>query len=238
MKQDVVLAAIAIGGSGALADVTTDFESGADGWSVSGRDTVAATGNPGNGLDVQMIDVFGADLRNSTNSGFLGDLTRYGSAIELSVDVKVNSISSQFSTGEFSREFIVELRDYDNDNGFPYTSVWYSLGAINSSTTGEWTTLSVAIDDTSATALPIGWGGYGDEDPNTFAPILPADRTFTSVLQSVDEFAFTTFVPGFFFGFTDFDLQFDNISVRAVPAPGASVALIGGAAVVSRRRRR
>jgi len=58
------------------------------------------------------------------------------------------------------------------------------------------------------------------------------------MLQSVDEFAFTTFVPEFFFGVTNLDLQFDNISVRAVPALGSSMARIGGAAVVSRRRRR
>ena len=72
--------------------------------------------------------------------------------------------------------------------------------------------------DPTQTDLPQGWGGSGDEDPNTFEPILPADRTFADVLAGVDEVVFTTFVPGFFYGFTNFDLQVDNVSVRSVPA--------------------
>lgn len=219
----------------AAADVTTTFDNGTEGWSISGRDNIDATGgNPGANMHGLLIDVFGADIRNNTNADFLGDLTRYGSSIELSIDVQTSSI--QFGDNEVYREFIVELRDYDNDNGFPYTSVWFSLGTISQEDSGDWTTFSVVIDDTTATALPAGWGGFGDET-DFGEPILPDDRTFTSVLSKVDELAFTTFVPGYFFGFTNFDIQVDNISIRTVPAPSA-LALLGLGGIVGTRRRR
>lgn len=221
--------------SGAMADTTTTFDNGLEGWSISGRTSIAANGgNPGANLHGVLLDVFGADVRNNTNQAFLGDLTRYG-AFELSIDVKINSIN-MFGT-EVPREFVVELRDSTNNNGYPYTSVWYSLGVISAANTNGWTTFSVTIDDPNALALPAGWGGYGDEDPNTFEPILPADRTFASVLQSVDELSFTTFVPGYFFGFTNFDMQVDNISIRAVPGPSAAALLAIGGLVGTRRRR-
>ena len=224
---------------GAYADATTTFDSGTEGWSVSGRDDISATGgNPGANMDVDLIDVFGADIRNTTNGEFLGDYNRFGGSVELSVDVKVNSIYSQFFPGELPRDMVVELRDLDNPNdGYPYTSVWFNLGTLDASVDNGWVTYSVVIDDTAATDLPAGWGGYGDEDPNTFEPILPAGRTFASVLESVDELHFTTFVPGFFFGFTNFDIQVDNISIKSVPAP-ASVALVGLGGLVATRRRR
>jgi hypothetical protein len=220
----------------AHADVVTTFDNGADGWSISGRDTVRPDGgNDGANMHGQLVDVFGADIRNNTNGDFLGDLGRYGTSIELSIDIKVNSLD--FFGQQVPRELVVELRDYDNDNGYPWTSVWLSLGVISAADTGGWTTFSTIIDDTSAISLPTGWGGTGDEDPNTFEPILPDGRTFESVVSSVDELAFTTFVPGFFFGFTNFDMQVDNIAIRTVPAPSA-LALIGLGGLVGTRRRR
>jgi hypothetical protein len=219
----------------AMADTTT-FDNGTEGWSISGRDTINPVGgNPGANMHGELVDVFGADIRNNTNNAFLGDLTRYG-AFELSIDIQVNSIT--FFGGEVPRELVVELRDTENSLGYPWTSVWFSLGVLESNNDrAGWQTYSVIIDDPFATGLPAGWGGYGDEDPNTFEPILPADRTFTSVLQSVDELAFTTFVPGYFFGFTNFDIQVDNITIRSVPAPSA-LALLGLTGLVGTRRRR
>ncbi len=220
----------------ALADTTTTFDNGLEGWSISGRtDINPFGGNPGANLHGVLIDVFGADIRNNTNEAFLGDLTRYGQ-FELSIDIQVNSID--FFGMQVSREMVVELRDYTNNNGYPWTSVYYSLGTLQASDRGAdgWITYSVIIDDPFAAALPPGWGGYGDETP-LGDPILPGDRTFASVLQSVDEISFTTFVPGFFFGFTNFDIQVDNITIRTVPTPSA-LALLGLGGLVGTRRRR
>jgi hypothetical protein len=220
----------------ALADTTTTFDNGLEGWSISGRTDINPTGgNPGANLHGVLIDVFGADIRNNTNDAFLGDLSRYGT-FELSIDIQVNSIN--FFGQEVSRDLVVELRDYTNSNGYPWTSVYYNLGILQAASEGQdgWMTYSVIIEDPSAAGLPAGWGGYGDETP-LGDPILPADRTFASVLASVDEISFTTFVPGFFFGFTNFDIQVDNIAIRTVPAPSAVALLAFGGLVGTRRRR-
>ena len=37
--------------------------------------------------------------------------------------------------------------------------------------------------------------------------------TFADVMASVDELAFTTVEPGFFYGFADFDVRFDNLFI-------------------------
>jgi hypothetical protein len=199
-------------------DTTTTFDSGLEGWSISGRtDIDEAGGNPGENLHGILIDVFGADIRNRTNSSFLGDYNRFGGSVELSIDIKVNSID--FFGTPVPRELVVDLRDFDNNNGFPWTSVWYSLGVLDSRVNNEWVTYSIIIDDTTAQELPAGWRGSGAEDPNTFEPILPAGRTFASVLETIDEITFTTFVPGFFFGFTNFDIQVDNVTIRSIGAP-------------------
>lgn len=243
MKHHTMTAAALAAGTatafGGVAQTTVvDFESGTEGWSISGRDTIDATGgNGGANLHGELIDVFGADIRNNTNAAFLGDYSRFGGPVTVSIDIKVNSINSLFLPGELPRELVVEFRDYDNDNGFPWTSAWLSLGVLNADVNNEWTTYSVMIDDPTAMNLPMGWGGYGDEDPMTFEPILPSDRTFASVMSSVDEVAFTTFVPGFFFGFTNFDIQVDNVTITGVPAPSGAV-LLALAGVAGTRRRR
>jgi hypothetical protein len=96
----------------------------------------------------------------------------------------------------------------------------------------------VNIDNPSSATLPAGWGGYGAEDPVTFEPELPADRTFASVLASVDEIRFTTYVPGYFYGFTNFDLRFDNITVAPGPVPEpTTLAGLAGLMTLARRRR-
>lgn len=219
--------------AGATGDVTT-FSSGREGWSVSGRTTVSPTGgNPGANLDVELIDVFGADIRNEGNPAFQGDFSNRG-PLEFTVDVKVNSIN--FFGTEVPRDLVVELRDNTpSSSGFPYVSVYYNLGTLTSTQRG-WRTFSVDLLDPTSTTLPAGWGGTGDEDPVTFEPILPADRTFRSVLESVDEIHFTTFVPGFFFGFTNFDIQVDNVGFRVIPEP-ATLSLLGLAGLALIRRR-
>lgn len=230
--------------AGALAGTSTTtvtFSNGTEGWvgpQGSGGSTVIEPtgGNPGEYYHT-IFNNFGIEFRTDTNQAFLGDYTQYGE-VNLSIDVDVNDIS--FFGGPAPRDLIVELRDYDNaPTGYPYVSVWYTLTTMPGATDLDWMTHGVTITDTNATELPAGWGGYGAEDPDTFEPTLPDDRTFASVLAGIDEVAFSTYVPGFFFGFTDFDIGVDNISISTtqVPAPGA-LALLGAAGLCSRRRRR
>ncbi len=213
------------------------FDNGAEGWNLNGWDTPdAAGGNPGANLHWDdFVDTFGMSLRTDSNSDFIGDYTARG-PVRLSVDVDVTSIT--FFGSQVSRDLVLELRDYDNaPNGYPYVSVWFNAGALPAAGSG-WTTVNFDILDPTSAALPAGWGGYGAEDPNTFEPILPPDRTFASVLAGVDEIVFTTFVPGFFYGFTNFDIAFDNIAIVSVPAPGAAGVMALALAGAGLRRRR
>lgn len=215
----------ALGAAVSWADVTT-FDNGTEGWSVSGRDDIVLTGgNPGANMDVILIDVFGADIRNTTNPAFQGDYTALG-PFTLTVDIRTDSIT--FGTQQVSRELIVELRDNTPSSaGFPYVSVWASLGELRANPgQNSWQTYSINVMDPTATELPPGWGGIGDEDPVTFEPILPADRTFADVLASVDELHFTTFVPGFAFGFTNFEMAVDNVGFTSIDSPADSVTFV------------
>ena len=96
-------------------------------------------------------------------------------------------------------------------------------------------TMSVTIDDPTSEALPPGWIGFGDEDPVTFEPILPAGATFASVLASVDEFEITGAIPGFFFGSAMWDVRIDNVTV-IVPEPACCGFLLLGLLPFFRRR--
>ncbi len=220
----------------------TDFSTGTNGWGVffsndSGLGDFEQTtgGNPGAHLEFLMVDTFGVSLRNDSNPDVLGDYSRFGNNIKLGLDVKAESIS--YFGGEVERHVVVELVD-NNPPGsdYPYTSVWYDFGTI-SAAQNAWQTFGVTIADPTAAALPAGWGGYGAEDPVTFEPILPAGRTFASVLASVDEVRFTTFVPGYFYGFTNYNLRYDNIIAGGVvPAP-TRLAALSGLMLLARRRR-
>lgn len=227
--------AISLSSSIAMAGPTSsyvDFSSGAQGW----EGTQPADGIGGSGIDTSLgnaapalrtvINNFGISFSNSTNQNYLGNYGALGS-VTIGLDIIANSIS--YFGQNVSRNLVVELRDYANTPaGMPYTSVWFDLGQID--VTKGWQSLSVTIADTTAAALPAGWGGYGSPD-DANGPSLPTDRTFADVLASVDELVFTTYVPGFFYGFTDFDVAIDNISVSAgvaeVPEP-ASIALLAG----------
>jgi MYXO-CTERM domain-containing protein len=217
---------------------TTTFENGLEGWSGpsgnGGATSIQPGGNPGNALRTVFND-FGVTFSNSTNTDFIRDLSSFDQ-VTFSVDVRVNSIF--FFSQEVSRPWLVEFRDFDNgDSFYPWDSAWYLLTPeLSQANNSEWTTFSVTFDATSA-ALPAGWNGYGAEDPNTFEPILPPNRSFTDIMGTYDEIAITTLQPGFFFGFTDHDLLLDNITLTAVPTPGA-VALLGAAGLVGLRRRR
>ncbi len=206
-------------------DVVVSFANGNEGWSINGWDTPdLAGGNPNENLHwADFVETFGLELRSddvNPNTDFVHDLTTHQS-VTLSVDVLVNYI--QFFGGPVSRDWIVQIRDYDNvTTGYPYCAVWVHLGVLSGAPTeGGWTTYSTTFDP-NAPELPKGWGGYGDEDPDTFEPILPADRTFASVMAGADQIVFTTYVPGFFYGFTNFDIQADNIRIQTQDAGGCN----------------
>jgi len=180
-----------------------------------------------------IADTFGLTFSNNSNNAFIGDYTAAPS-VTLGLDVRALSIASNGQ--QVSRELVVELRDYDNPvGGMPYTSVWTTLGSM--SRADGWQHFSVTIADTSAEALPAGWGGYGAEGE----PALPPGRSFASVLASVDEIVFTTYVPGYFYGWTDYHVAIDNISISAVPEPATAAMQLAGLALLGgwmlRRRR-
>ncbi len=239
MKRSLLIAASLV--AAAAHAGTTTFDGTTDSWGVfGGNDGVlgdflqGSGGNPGGHLEFVMVDTFGVRFFNDSNADVLGDYSRFAGGVTLGIDVKAESI--QYFGNEVERHVVAELVDYDNPpTGLPYTSVWYDLGTIGAG--NGWQSFSVTIADPTATALPTGWGGYGAE--TAFGdPILPADRTFASVLSSVDEIRFTTFVPGYFYGFTNYDLRYDNASVQAVPEP-ATLAVLGlGVAVLRKRRQR
>ncbi|MHC5001998.1 MAG: PEP-CTERM sorting domain-containing protein [Planctomycetota bacterium] len=201
--------------SAALADATVTFENGTEGWTgpagPGGATTVEPDGgNPGAHLHT-IFNNFGIEFRTSTNTDFVTDYTAFGS-VTLSVDVKVEDIS--FFGTPASRPWVLDLRSSAlAQGGYPWTSVWFEFDWISAGQYGDWTTFTVTIEDPTSTELPPGWGGYGDETPLA-EPILPPGVTFADVLASIDEVALTTLEPGWFFGFTDFDVRIDNIAIQ------------------------
>lgn len=230
----------------APASSLVDFSSGAGGWEgvnpsepIEGQGTWIddSLGQAAPALHTVNPETFMVTWTNST-SAWTGDYTA-SPKLTIGLDVNALSIVNLFTGQQVARDLVVELRDYDNTSGgYPWTSVWFNLGTIAAGL--GWQHLEVTIDDTSALALPAGWGGYGDE--NEFAePILPANRTFADVLAGVDEIAFTTATPGYVYGFTYFDVALDNIQIAAVPEPATLALQALGLTVLGvavRRRRR
>ncbi|RYG89197.1 MAG: PEP-CTERM sorting domain-containing protein [Alphaproteobacteria bacterium] len=192
------------------ASTTVTFSNGYEGWvpptGTAGASFISST--PGNKYGPALYtihpDTSGLEWSNRTNPAFIGNFGRMKS-VTIGLDINVKSIT--FRGREVERELVVELRDYDNPyNGMPYTAVWAKLGTISKK--GTWQHMQVSIPDTWATTMPAGWGGTGSGGLS-----LPPGRTFTDVLASVDEIAITTYVPGWFYGFTAYDLAVDNLSV-------------------------
>lgn len=225
-------------GAAASAQTTVvDFSSGTQGWTTHVNSWIDDTvGNAAPAYRTQMIDTFGLTWSNTDNPAFLGAFQPHRS-VTIALDIQALSIT--YLGDEVSRDLVVELRDYDNKPAdLPYTSVWFNLGTVSADAGLQH--LSVTIADTSATALPAGWGGYGAETA-LGEPVLPANRTFGDVLAGVDEFVFTTYVPGYFYGFTNYDVVVDNISISAVPEPSMLALNVAGLVLLAglaRRRRR
>jgi hypothetical protein len=199
----------------AAADATVTFDEGAEGWTGPTGGTVIdpTGGNPGANMHT-VYNNFGINFTNATNPEFVADYTQFDT-VTFSVDVKVNDIS--FFGTPATRPWVLELRDYDDvPDPYPWVSVWYEFAWIGAGP--DWVTWSVTIADTGVDELPPGWGGYGAET-DLGEPILPPDRTFADVLAGIDEVVLTTYEPGWFFGFTDFDIRLDNISIATTGSP-------------------
>ena len=189
-----------------------DFDAGAQGWvgpGGSGGTTTIDTegGNPGANMHTVFNNFF-VTFANSTNPEFVTNLTQFQN-FTFSIDLKVQDIS--FFGTPVTRPWLLEIRNHDNPPaGYSFVSVWYLFDWVGQ---GDWATWSVHVEDSGIADLPKGWSGTGAEDPVTFEPRLPENRTFADVLAGADEIVFTTAQPGYAFGFTDFDLRIDNISI-------------------------
>jgi hypothetical protein len=228
------------GAAFAASATVVGFDDGTDG-GFTGNAYYEETGGNPDGVAHFLIENFGIELRTggigeTTNPNFLGDYSGFGS-VTFGVDVKVTSIA--FSGSQISRELGIALIDRDIQGPDGGSGVFFLLDYISRAEYGDWTTLSVTIDDPTQAALPDGWIGFGDYDPVTFEPMLPDGATFASVLAGVDEFRLTSYQPGFFYGFTNFNVRVDNLSVSttAVPVPGALLLFASGLIPLLRRRR-
>ncbi|MFK7960939.1 MAG: hypothetical protein AB8G96_10485 [Phycisphaerales bacterium] len=183
----------------------------------------AAGGNPDGRANHLAPDLFFNDLRTGgvgepANDDLLGDYSAL-TDITFSFDIRVDTLRN--FNGPISREIGIMLIDRDIQGGSGPSGVFFNLGIINETLQDDYVTLTVTIDDPTQTALPSGWIGFGDEDPQTFAPILPAGASFATVLAGVDEFRITGAIPGFFFGPANMDLSIDNITLEATMPPAA-----------------
>lgn len=216
MKKELAVVLLSVASAMATAgsnETTVTFSNGTQGWTgvgdgIGGSWISSTPGKHGAAYYSFIPMTFGIHWMNKTNRDFVFN---YGNArkVSIGIDVKVNSIT--YLGREVPRELVLELRDYDKPyGGMPYTSVWYNLGTLSAGQRG-WKRMSVTIEDTRSKTLPSGWGGYGMTGG---APMLPPGRTFADVLANFDEAVFTTFMPGMFYGYTDYDVAVDNISIE------------------------
>lgn len=169
------------------------------------------------------------DLTNNVNPAWIGDYTAMG-PVRISMDVNINRYDYIPFWGppvevEEYRKLVVELRDYDDpytdpETGYswPWTSVQYIAGTYPDRLDG-WKHFDIDIEDPFATEMPDGWIGFGGpEDPNTYMPQLPPDRTFTDVLQGIDEIVIHSIEPGYFYAIAFIhDIDVDNLQIREMP---------------------
>lgn len=233
----IMAAALACGAQAGQILVNETFENGAGGWFLNGNQVLFDGGNPGRYLGVPLVDSFGLRL-NTTTGPLMGDLTRFA-ALEFSLDMRTFQFSSLggLPLDPRSRPFALEFVDFGDGTPADRASV-FVVGPHLPFVQDGWTNLTFSVPTTTGAELPAGWGGTGDFDQSTFEPILPAHRTFESVMGSVDEVRITTFVPGMIFGFALYEMGVDNLVVRAIPAPSAGALACLALGAATRRRRR
>ncbi len=227
--------------SGAALAVSTTV-AGFDGGSndgFSGNAFFEATGgNPGGVAHTPDLIEF-PSLRTGANGepanpGFLGDYSPYTN-VTFGVDVKTIFIQD-FDGNETSVPFGVMLINSNIQGTDGPAGVYFQFGNLSIFDNPNWTSYSVTIPDPTSTMLPTGWVGFGSSN-QFFEPVLPAGVTFADILAGVTEFHISGAVPGFFFGSVIPDYYIDNISV-SVPAPAATLPLLGFVGAFCGRRRR
>lgn len=220
MKKMIMLLAVAICALSTMAfgadNIVVGFDGGSDDGFIGNAYFEASGGNP-DGVAHHLGDFFFNDLRTGgvgepSNDAFLGDYSSYQS-VTFSFDIKTNYLND-FAGNPIARPVGIMLWDHDIQGPSGASGVFVEMGVIGVNFTGEWTTLSVTIENPMSEELPTGWIGRGDEDPDTYGPILPEGATFASVLASVDEFSITGSVPGWFFGHAYWSVLIDNITVE------------------------
>ncbi|HYE62276.1 MAG TPA: hypothetical protein VD997_09785 [Phycisphaerales bacterium] len=178
------------------------------GWLVNGNQEIYGPGNPGVYMGIPFQDFWGVTLRNDdTESPVIGNLTVHPN-MTISVDFVINQLRNWFDEDMDPANFDLTLEFVDYGGDVPVSV--YSTGPALPPR-GEWRTYTWTIADTNSATLPAGWGGTGDEDPVTYEPRLPANRTFASVLASVDEVRVTTMKPGWFYIANFWQAGFDNV---------------------------
>lgn len=201
------------------------FDDGPEGW--DGNATVEPDGgHPGANAHF-LLETTGIEYRTDSNAAFLGDLTQ-SARISVGLDARTDSIT--YDGNEVSRGLFVDFRSHAlAQGGYPWASVWVGLATLQAGP--DWGTYTISFAPASPD-LPAGWGGYGAEDPVTGDPVLPDGVRFADVMAHVDEIAFTTFQPGYIYGFAVYDARFDNLRIDRLgdaifadgfdPAPAAA----------------
>jgi hypothetical protein len=241
MTVRVLAACVTAGSAASIASAQAvsieNFEAAGTPWTANGVETLV---NDGRGIDNQYLalpymDFWAAEIRTEdARSGLLGDLTRYPRGLRVSFDMVTFRFHNFFGDDidPNSRPIVFQLIDYGDPNDFTDdVSVWFEGPPIPATTAG-WQNYVFTLPDPTQTALPAGWRGTGDEDPVTFEPRLPPSRTFTSVLRSVDEVKFTTFVPGYFYASSFWEIGYDNVRViQPTPACACDINVDGQVSV-------
>ncbi|MCC6952380.1 MAG: hypothetical protein IT433_13165 [Phycisphaerales bacterium] len=222
MKTAVSVASVALalsfaGAAAAQPLLFEDFEQPGDyqGWTVNGQEMIFP-GGPGGGtfMGVPYLDFWGITLANDSAPELLRDLTRHdGDRVHISVEMRVSRLDNFFGEPMDPSHWPLVLRLIDEgDPSDPADDVSvYFVGEGCPRQEDGWRARRFTIPTFSQARLPTGWRGTGDEDPTTFEPRLPLDRTYLSVIQSVDRIECTTLQPGYFYVSSFWEAGFDNV---------------------------
>ena len=223
MSRTRLLAALAIAASASAASAqvlsTETFDN--DGtilWYMNGMQEILDDGRGTDGpyIVLPQSDYWGFTLSDTEArmTGLTGDLTAH-SSLTVSLELR-NFVFISFNGNAIdpeSRPIIFQLWDEGDPEDFADdVSVWFRGPAMPSMEEG-WKPYTFNIPVPAGDEMPSGWGGTGAEDPVTFEPKLPDDRTFRSVLQNVTRVSISTFEPGYFYGFSIIEFGADNIEV-------------------------